>query len=210
MFGGAASLAVACVRAEPVKGPDGETAHNIRCYDSTQCYAKAHEICPDGYVIRTHGQNVYATYSYGRPGGYAQTEMLVSCKADLPDRSWESNAPVPPPAWTQTEREDARVCEAGYAEVAGFAKYWATTSLNAKPLDDLPLESDFVSTCHEMPDAVQRCMHDKYRVAHAARCEATLSRLTPTLRNKIDALFLQAVKREPAAPPPNAPSGGTT
>jgi hypothetical protein len=61
-----------------------------------------------------------------------------------------------------------------------------------------------------MPDGVQRCMHDKYRIAHEARCEATLSRLTPGLRLKIDALFLEAVKRpQPPQRPTPVPGGSS-
>jgi hypothetical protein len=163
-----------CVGVTDVPGPDGEMAHLIACDYTKDCYSKASSLCPDGYDIRSVD---------GRPG---KIETLVSCKADIPS----TPAPVAAPAVPQ--REDARVCEAASAHVADFAKYWASHSINAKPLEELPQTPDFVAVCHAMPENVQRCMHSGYRAAHMKGCDAVLLRLDTALRNKVDGLFLEA------------------
>jgi hypothetical protein len=185
----AASLAVslvACVSVTPVRGPDGETAHLIKCPTTDACYERAAEICPEGYVIRSNGSTVSGSVAGGSGVVSSTSEVLVSCKNDMPVAGRQ-----PAAGPTPEDRDDARTCDAAYAIVDGFAAYWVRAS-NGKLLDEKTSKRDFVTTCRAMPENVQRCLHEKYRVAHAQACEAVLARLEPSNRRKIDSLFLQA------------------
>ena len=53
-----------------VRGPNGESAHIIRCAASESCYRKADEICESGYVL----------HSTAISNGSTGSEILVSCK----------------------------------------------------------------------------------------------------------------------------------
>jgi len=58
-----------------------------------------------------------------------------------------------------------------------------------------------------MPEEIQRCLHDKYRVAHDASCAKTFTTMPRPLRDKIDKLFLDPVKsRQPRLAPPASDS----
>jgi len=198
------ALLVACVNVEDVPGPDGETAHVIHCGETSGCYEKARDVCPDGYTLRSsgsHGANAVAAGNVAF--AHSSTELVVSCDADIP-----SHASSPPPAAAQgvsSDREDARVCEAAYVHAGDFATYWASRSPGSKRLDELPERRDFVVTCRAMPEPIQRCMHDLYRQAHVQQCEAMLSRLDPSPRARIDGLFL--VAQAPPSPPPESAPG---
>jgi len=172
-----------------VRGPDGEKARLISCMESADCYTKASEVCPDGYVIREgHGLSPASTGQ--------RMEMLVSCKTDIA-ASVESTS-----ASTASNRDDTLVCEAASKFIGEFGAYWVTKS-GGLPLDEQPAPRDFIVTCQAMAENVQRCMHEKYRHAHEQACEALLGRLDPFSRNRIDALFLQipAEKKTRAAAP---------
>jgi hypothetical protein len=198
VVGAVAAFGSACVTVTPVRGPDGETAHLIKCTRTEGCYERAAELCPDGYVVRTGGSVVSGSVSGG--SGYVQStsEVLVSCKGDLP-------APTPGASPRAASIDERRLCDAAYGFIDGFAAYWARAS-QGKPLDEKVSREDFVATCRLMPENVQRCMHDKYRTAHAQACDAVLLRLAPDAHSKVDALFLQA--HMPAAP--KASATGTT
>ncbi len=166
-----------CAHAASVRGPDGEPAHLIRCDGSfgasaSACYEKATEVCPEGYELRSVGG-----------GGH---EILVSCKSDLP-------APKAAAAEaTSPNRDDARVCDAAAKHVDGFKTFWGTNNPRLKLLVDAPETRDFVATCRDMPEPVQRCLHEKYRSAHVKSCDAVLTRIEPAQRRRIDALFFEA------------------
>ena len=172
----------------PVRGPDGETAQLIRCGQTEACLEKASEVCPDGYAIRSQGSSVS-----GVDGNVSSsTEVLVSCKNDMPaSPSAMTTAPM-------SYREDTGTCDAAYAFVDGFAAYWVHAS-NGRPLDEKTSQRDFVTTCRALPERAQRCVHDKYREAHVQACEAVLTRLDPTSRRQLDALFLEASAPSAAA-----------
>jgi hypothetical protein len=59
-------LVAACATAEPMKTPSGRMGYVIACEAGKieQCYAKAAEVCPGGYVL------------YDRTG----LTMLIECK----------------------------------------------------------------------------------------------------------------------------------
>jgi hypothetical protein len=189
----AASLP-ACVTVTPVTGPDGETAQLIKCPQTERCYERAAELCPDGYVVRSGGTSVSGSVNGG--SGYVQStsEILVSCKSDLPATSAAAAATA--------NSDDARLCEAAYAFVDGFAAYWVRIS-RGKLLDEKASKRDFTTMCRAMPENVQRCMHEKYRAAHAQACDAVLVRLEPTARAKVDSLFLQAPLAKESGAGPN-------
>jgi hypothetical protein len=56
-----------------VRGPNGESAHVIRCSASESCYRKADEICESGYVLHSTAISTHPTLTTG-------SEILVSCK----------------------------------------------------------------------------------------------------------------------------------
>lgn len=56
-----------------VRGPNGETAHVIRCATSESCYQKADDICERGYVLHSTAISTQPTLTTG-------SEILVSCK----------------------------------------------------------------------------------------------------------------------------------
>jgi hypothetical protein len=197
------SLVVACVHATDVRGPDGETAHLVSCTSTEDCYGKAGELCPEGYLIRSNDSK--AIWSPGTGGGpvLSETEVLVSCKADV--------TPLPPAraASAPDAREDTKVCEAAYKYEEDLAAYWITRTPGAKRLAELPESHDFVAVCREMPERVQRCLHEHYRQAHDKACEAVLSRLDPQARGEIDSLFLEAVTAAPARMVPATATSAT-
>jgi hypothetical protein len=165
LLGAIAPLVTACAASSyQVTGPDGEPAHSIQC-PAGDCYEKATEVCPSGYVHRS---------------GTGTRRMLISCKDDLPS--------VPP---AHEGRADERVCEAASKYTKEMAGYWGE-HYEGKLLHELPDTTDFVAVCREMPDNVQRCMHAKYREVHGEACDAVLSRLDPYHRNKVDGLFFAA------------------
>jgi hypothetical protein len=172
---------LACGRSEEVPGPDGKAAVVVSCASSADAFKRADQECPDGYVVRTSAAI--------RERWQSTWQLVVSCKAPA--------APA---------REDAQVCEAAYPHAKDFATYWAARS-SAKRLDELPSQHDFVVTCHGLPERVQRCMHELYRQAHAAPCEAVLSRLDPPTQAQIDGLFLAAVTQAPPAAAAKGSSG---
>lgn len=176
---------IACVAVTQVRGPDGETAHLIKCANTESCYEKANELCPEGYAIRSNGSSVNGFVGRGGGSVSSTSEVLVSCKNDLPA------ATTPTAAGTGEYREDARTCDAAYAFVDGFAAYWVRTS-SGKLLDEKISKRDFATTCRALPENVQRCMHEKYREAHVQACEAVLARLDTPTRQKLDSLFLEA------------------
>lgn len=191
---------VACVHVEDVPGPNGETAHLIQCRETAACYEKANDLCPGGYTLRSNDTKVNGSFVNGAGGVSSSTEILVSCDADLPSH----NAAAAAPPGVDSDRDDVRVCEAAYAYVGDFATYWVARTPGAKRLDELPQKRDFVVTCRAMSEPVQRCMHDKYRQAHAQACEAMLSRLDASPHARVDALFLAAPQATaPAASPPD-------
>jgi hypothetical protein len=49
--------------------------------------------------------------------------------------------------------------------------------------------------CGKLPDNARRCLLDKYREEHRSACDAVMSRLGTSDRNRIDALFFEAVGR---------------
>jgi hypothetical protein len=178
------AVLTACTRVTQVKGPDGEDANLISCRNSEDCYAKARELCPSGYVIRT---------SSTMPGGAmdpSAAEILVSCKDDIPSRTAVTSASTEKNA--DADRDDARVCEAASRHVDGFKSYWGSKAASTKLLAEMPEKRDFVTACRALPENAQRCMHDKYRAAHAKACDAVLTRLEAADRRRIDALFLEA------------------
>lgn len=195
-----APVLAACVHVDDVQGPHGEPSHRIRCSESADCFHEASKTCPDGYRIRT-----------GKSHG---TELVVTCAKDVPANE---DDPIPTVAADPTQkapREDshswdhAPVCEAAYKDVEGLAGYWADSSPGWKRLDALPAQADFVRTCDAMPEEVQRCLHDKYRVAHDASCAKTFTTMPTRLRDRIDKLFLDPVKsRQPRLP--RAPGDAT-
>jgi hypothetical protein len=185
----AATALGACVSVTPVRGPDGEEAHLIKCPQTEACYERAAELCPGGYVVRSGGTTVSGSVSNGSGFTQSTSEVLVSCKSDLPVAS-AARAPIAKP-------EDALLCEAAYALVDGFAAYWVRIS-QGKLLDEKASKRDFTTVCRAMPENVQRCMHEKYRTAHAQACDAVLLRLEPVARSKVDSLFLQATGAKPS------------
>jgi hypothetical protein len=168
-----------CVHVTEVRGPDGEPAHLIDCSATRDCYDKATSLCPAGYELRSTAARV------GGSEGSLVTEILVSCKVDIPEPEVFA-APVAP------QPEVPRVCEAASTHLPAFAHYWASHAKGAEPLDDLPRPQDFVTVCHAMPENVQLCMNAVYRSAHVDRCDAVLLRLDAPAKDKVDGLFLKA------------------
>jgi len=168
-----------------VRGPDGELALSITCSNPDQCYERAARMCPEGYVIRTTGGSVTGT-SYKGTGIVSSTSnLLVSCKHDLPSD--------PPPE----KPEDQRMCELAYRQASDFAGYFAALTPHGKRLDELPTRRAFVSVCRKLPESVQSCLHDKYREEHAKACDAVLTRLEDRDRDQIDGLFFEATTARP-------------
>ena len=89
-------LLAACVHVENVPGPDGETAHLIRCSSSAKCFELASDICGGAsYVLRSDNAVSYSALT-ARSAPSSSTEILVSCKDDLRAASAEhvSGSPV--------------------------------------------------------------------------------------------------------------------
>jgi len=196
---GFAAFLVACVHVDDVKGPRGEPAHKISCGESSDCFHKAAEVCPSGYRIRT--------------GANRGTELVVTCAGDVPPDEDDPAPTVAADPAKKSAREDSHswdhspICEAAFQDVAAVASYWADSSPGWKKLDALPAHAEFVRTCDTMPEEIQRCLHDKYRVAHDASCAKTFTTMPRPLRDKIDKLFLDPVKsRQPRLAPPASDS----
>jgi hypothetical protein len=179
-------LLTACTTVSRIRGPANEPAYVVRCSQSESCFAKATELCPDGYTLQTSGKNTSGYVIRGNGSVSTRTEIMFSCEADMPaPASGKSKAATAP-------REDTLVCEAAFGRAMELGAYWAKSTPGSHLLDEPPTKPDFVAVCREMPEHVRRCLHSKYREAHEKSCDAVLMRLDSYHRAKIDGLYLQA------------------
>jgi hypothetical protein len=106
--------AAACASATPVNGPDGQPGwFSISCKkDQTNCYEKAGEVCPSGYVTADSQSHSGTAVNAGMTQGAAwmsahptyQGDMLIKCQAGGASPGTSAAAPVqqPPPVQPAT------------------------------------------------------------------------------------------------------------
>jgi hypothetical protein len=189
----------ACVESTPIAtGPEGVPAHSITCHISKEdCYAKASELCPEGYVLNdsaslavVYSGNASSGAMLGVPGSY-RGELLVTCKSALP-------APAAPEG-----RADAQTCEAAERYSADFGEFWQkwrASTVHAAPQEEKVDREAFLEVCREMSPSLQRCMHERYRAAHPKPCKSLFASVAAEKRTRIDGLFFdldEAAPREP-------------
>lgn len=134
------------------------------------------------WTATCHGR----TYFCSAHGGGKNSTSQVSCKEST-ESADAARAPQP------TREDDATTaCNVVYEHAAEFAPYWVAHSDGGKRLDPLPEAHDFVAVCVTLPANIRRCMFERYRLGHEKSCDAMLSRIAPSTRDKIDSLFLEA------------------
>jgi hypothetical protein len=136
------------------------------------------------WTAECHGR----TYFCSAHGGSQYAASQVTCKestdsTDAPART------APPPT---REDEAIMLCNVVHKHGAEFTPYWVAHSDGGKALDPLPDSRDFVPVCATLPVNIQRCMFEQFRVTHEKSCDAMLSRIDVSTRDKIDSLFLEA------------------
>ena len=87
------------VRATPAAGPDGrEDWWFVECVESkADCYAKAHELCPKGYVIGDSSSRTTSSVSGDRDQIHGVTQTTESFLIRCAEPSDDTSAPLPPP-----------------------------------------------------------------------------------------------------------------
>ena len=179
----AALGAPGCVYATKVTRPGGREAFRIHCSSPSQCADKAAEVCSGAYETLSTSTEMDGYVDNGT--GYAGSphELVVACRTTPP--ALDGGGPVaPPPPTLPAPPAEVSLCASAHTSVKETAAYWAGLYPEAKRLEDLPAERDFIEVCRALPERVQRCLEAKYRDAHAKPCLAVLRRLDTGEKNR--------------------------
>jgi hypothetical protein len=91
----------------------------------------------------------------------------------------------------------ASLCGKAYKQLAALADAWLEWNPGraAKPLPD---HTEFLSVCSDMPDLQQRCLTLPYGRANHVECLKRFGAMKPSLRDRLDGLFLAPSDAAPA------------
>jgi hypothetical protein len=186
----------ACVPAYDydVKGPDGHWWHAVHCsQEQTNCWEKAAEICPNGYVVAdSSGHNSgFGGVSTPMGGGAAffgassyHGEMLVRCKsaeerAEARRDSSSSSSSSVPVEYAQ--------CSTDYDSLADMAGVWVNW-FGGEQAGAVRF-GDFLPVCRSLSRDARLCLYAPYAADHRDHCVEVIRGLPTETRHALDHLL---------------------